>query len=321
MNEIKIADVTLLNLCNFSCDYCISESEKQSLYLNDDGTIKIHDLRYNDLGYKNPFTARMNGVPYENEEFNKTIEGIAHPRGHFLDFNAMLRFTKKHLNGWLITLSGGEPLYYPKVNEFLKEITKTNKIVLLTNLSLIKANKDILTDIPRDRLFYRVGFHPEQRTVKSFISNVDTLVEHDADFIINYILHPKHIEENTYQEYIDILKYNGYPYEITRYEGKYKNDSYSCHHPLRDWEIDIMGDFNEYTNEIPSNTPGSRFIMIQADGEIFECTNKTHRLGNVYENRLQLRAVNRPSCFTKKNMCPSIKANYDIHQKINHHQS
>jgi len=321
MNEIKNADVTLLNFCNFSCDYCIANSEKHPLHLNEDGTIKIHDLRYNGLGYKNPFTARQNGVPFENEAFNKTIEGIAHPRGHFLDFKAFLRFARKYLSDWTITITGGEPLYYPKVDDFLKELNTTNKIVLLTNLSLIKGHKNILTDIPKDRIYYRVGFHPEQRNIDSFKSNVDVLVTHDVNFVVNYILHPQHIENGSYQSYIDMLNESGYPYEITRYEGIYKGEKYSCHEPMKDWEQIIIGEPSDHLLNIPSNTPGSAFMLIQADGEIFECAGKGLRLGNVYENKLHLHPVNKPKCFSRTNTCPSIKSTMDIHNRLNHHRS
>lgn len=315
MNQIKIADISITNFCNFSCDYCIAKSINGPLYLNKDGSIKVIDPRYNRLGYKTPFEAKRNHVPFENEAFNKTIEGIAHPRGHFLDLNALTKFSKKHLKDWMISISGGEPLYYPKIDDFLLEMTQHNKMVLLTNLSLIKGHMKLL-DIPKDRLFFRVGFHPEQRTLNSFKHVVDILKEHNCSYIVNYILHPNHIETGKYQEYIDFLNNNNYLYEITRYEGSYKGESYSCHLPLRDWEQDIIGSFDKYITNIKSDTPGSKFILIQSDGEIFECVNKTARLGNVYENKLHLRGINRPQCFQKTNMCPSIKANYDISTKF-----
>jgi pyruvate-formate lyase-activating enzyme len=316
MNEIKIADISITNFCNFSCEYCIAKSEKQPLILNEDGSIKVIDLRYNQLGQKNMITAARNRVPFENEAYNKTIEGIAHPRGHFLDLPTLLRFIQRHLSGWLITISGGEPLYYPKVDEFLHELTKTNQVVLLTNLSLIHSHKSLL-DIPKDKLFFRVGWHPEQRTLNSFIHCLNVLKEHNASCIINYILHPKHIEDGTYHTNIETLKSVGLPYEITRFEGMWKNEVYSCHLPMRDWEQDIIGSFTNVIQNIPTNITGSKFIIIQADGEIFECISKNVRLGNVYENKLRLIPINRPGCFQSTNVCPSIRANYDIYGRFN----
>lgn len=320
MSEIKIADVSLLNFCNFSCDYCIADSIKEKPMISENGSVKIVDPRYNSRGYKNPFNAKQAGVPFEDEAFNKWVEGKGHARGHFLDLNALLRFCKKHLNGWLITLSGGEPLLYPKIDEFITELTKTHSVVILTNASLISAHKALL-DLPKDRLFFRVGFHPEQRTIDSFKNCIEIFKEHDANYVVNYILHPKHIQEGTYQDYIDLLNESDYKYEITRYEGQWMDERYSCHLPMRDWELEIIGDYSSYVSLIPSDAPGSRFLAITAGGDIYECHNRNRRMGSVYENWLKPIPVNSPSCFTSKNICPSIKANYDIHQTINRHQS
>lgn len=318
MSEIKIADVSLLNFCNFSCDYCIADSIKEKPIVDDNGYIKILDPRYDGRGHKTPLNAKRNGVPFENESFNKWVATKnAHPRGHFLDLNALIRFSRTHLNGWLITLSGGEPLMYPKVEEFIKELTQTHSVVLLTNASLIHGKKELF-EIPKDKLFYRVGFHPEQRTTESFIHVVDILRENDTNYVINYILHPQHIKDGTYQEYIDVLESNDYPYEITRYEGMWKNERYSCHLPMKDWELDIIGDYKKYADAIPSTAPGSQFLAITAGGDVFECHNRSHPMGSVYDNWLHMRPIDSPSCFTAKNVCPSIKANYDIYQKINH---
>jgi hypothetical protein len=90
---------------------------------------------------------------------------------------------------------------------------------------------------------------------------------------------------------------------------------------MRDWEQEIIGTFKEQSESIPSDSPGSTFILIQADGEIFDCISKAARLGNVYENKLNLRPMNRPACFQKTNICPSIKANHDMYHRFTPHRS
>jgi len=316
MSEIKIADISLLNFCNFSCEYCIADSVKEKPIVDENGYIKVLDPRYDSRGNKTPLNAKRNNVPFEDAAFNAWVATQnAHPRGHFLDLNALTRFARTHLDGWLLTLSGGEPLLYPKIEEFIKDITTTHKIVLLTNASLLHIKKELF-ELPKERIYYRVGFHPEQRTIESFIHSVDLLKENDTNYIVNYILHPQHIKDGTFQEYIDVLKYNGYPYEITRFEGTWNNERYSCHLPMKDWEIDIIGDYKEYASIIPSDSPGSQFLAITAGGDVFECHNRRYKMGSVYDNWLHLRAINSPSCFTSKNVCPSIKANYDIARKM-----
>lgn len=315
MTKIKIADISITNFCNFACNYCIANTEQEPIILNTDGSVKIHDLRYDANWKKSIYTAHKNNVPFDNESYNKTIAGIAHPRGHFLDFTALLTFIHTHLNGWLISITGGEPLYYPKIDSFIHELTKTNRVVLLTNLSLIR-NHQSLMNIPVDKLYYRVGWHPEQRSTDNLINCISFLREHNASYIVNYILHPKHIEDGTYQNYIDILRDNNIPYEITRFEGVYKNELYSCHAPMKDWEQDIIGNFSDYIGRIPAYAPGSSFMLIQADGEIYECADARIRIGNVYENKLRLKPTIRPMCFTTSNICPAIKSNYDMHNRF-----
>lgn len=321
MSEIKIADISLLNFCNFSCNYCIANSVKEKPIVDENGYIKILDPRYDGRGNKTLLNAKRNNVPFENESFNKwAASHNVHPRGHFLDLNALKNFCITHLNGWLLTLSGGEPLLYPKIEEFLKDITTTHNVVVLTNASLIHGKKELF-DIPKEKIFYRVGFHPEQRTIDSFTHAVDLLKDNDTNYIVNYILHPQHIKDGTYQNYIDILKFNDYPYEITRYEGIWEKERYSCHLPMKDWEMDIIGDYSKYVELIPSTAPGSQFLAITAGGDVYECHNRVHKMGSVYGNWLNNKPINSPSCFTNRNVCPSIKANYDIYQKLNHPQS
>jgi hypothetical protein len=66
MVEIKIADISILNLCNFSCEYCIANSVKEKPIVNENGYIKVLDPRYDARGNKTLLNSKRNNVPFEN---------------------------------------------------------------------------------------------------------------------------------------------------------------------------------------------------------------------------------------------------------------
>ena len=86
---MKHCDISLLNSCNFSCDYCKSSSQHVR----------------------------------KNNEF-----GIYDVNSPVLDSDFLIKFIQDNLEGYVIQLSGGEPLTHPSIGYLLREISKTNKI-------------------------------------------------------------------------------------------------------------------------------------------------------------------------------------------------
>jgi len=95
------------------------------------------------------------------------------------------------------------------------------------------------------------------------------------------------------------------------------NEKYSCHLPLKDWELDIIGNFNDYVNKIHHSAPGFDFIAITAGGDVYECHDRKIKIGDVYKNWFHPISINKPTCFTNSNICPSIKANYELYNYLN----
>src|ERR1035437_9635269 len=106
---MKIFEVSLTNYCNFACSYCISDNTRgddkfsKPLKLNNDGSLKIHP----------------DGMLQDDYD---RLKDSAHDSGDWLNLNQLLSFIRDKLDSsWCINLTGGEPLYYPKIDTFLIE--------------------------------------------------------------------------------------------------------------------------------------------------------------------------------------------------------
>lgn len=305
----KTVDIILLSNCNLTCDYCISGSNRWEypINLDENGDIKfITDLRVVN-GHKNLQAARQHGLSMDEHIFVNQVKNTGNFRHQFLDLPALKNYVNTHLSDWILAISGGEPLLYPKISTFLNEMTQTNKVILYTNLSLIKSNKTIL-DIPSDRMFYRVGYHPEFRSVSHFLSCVDILKENCKKYVVNYVLHPSYVKNNLYKAHLDALIDNDINYEVTRFEGVYDGVRYNAKDPIRDWEAHILNaDYFKLKSNI-EGIAGKSYLAILADGNVWECHNYGTKLGNVYENTLTFKPTVYDNCMSCETKCPSILA-------------
>jgi len=107
MRLTKIADISLLNSCNFSCDYCISKS--------------IHTRKNNDIGMW---------------DINSPV----------LDYYPLLQFIKNNLSDYIIQISGGEPLTMSGIEYLLNEAVNINQVVVNTNGSLLPLKYNRISD-------------------------------------------------------------------------------------------------------------------------------------------------------------------------------
>jgi organic radical activating enzyme len=285
---MKIIEVCLMNYCNFKCTYCISDPTRgcdkffKPLRTNKDGYINLHP----------------SGTTKDNYE-------ITHDKGDFLDFESLITFVRTKLDSdWLINLTGGEPLYYPKVEELILELTKTNKVLLTTNLSLIKTKPELLS--LQDRLFFRVGYHPEFRNVNTFIELVKYLEENNFKYIINYVLHPKYyIDSELFLEHLEPLDNNNFVYEVTPFEGEYNSKQYPTPYYMRD-SIEKML-LKDPTINYEEVKMGLDFLICEPTGKIYECQGRKKQVGSVYDLELNLERVDHQLCFFMK-FCSTLES-------------
>lgn len=320
---MKVFEVCLTNYCNFKCEYCISDSSRGSskfsepLKLDENGDLLIHANELS-IEEKNKRSQMLidHGQEYLDEyvqsEHDKWIERrhLKHEYGDWLNFDKLISFVKTNLyNNWLINLTGGEPLYYPKVEQLISKLTETNIVLVTTNASFIRNKPDLLK-ISRDRLYFRVGYHPEYRNLETFKKCMDYMIDHDFKYIINYVAHPKYYIDGCedYKKHLDFLADNQYEYEITPFEGKFNGRSYpSLRGGRSEIETKLFGPTDKY-KQIHSPM-GTSFLMCEPSGTIYECQGKGHVLGNVYDNNVSFEKIQHSTCFSYKGCYTSRSAN------------
>lgn len=316
----NVVDVAISNFCNFGCSYCISGATRTKVPTNPDGTVRrFVDLRYNERGMVDHSRVRKYGLIVRGNPGDTYNYGILNADGtidrsgdhvienDYIDMDRLVAFLRNSLPNWVVQVGGGEPLHNPGIDDLLIELTKTHKVILSTNLSLINAHTRIL-DIPNDRLFYRVGFHPTQTTLDVYLRNISLLKSHGKQYIANFVLHPMYEIDGMGKAYVDFLRDNDITHEITRFKGEYKGINYPTTE-LNMMERELLSrhasDLTLY--KMSPSTPGTSMLTIYPDGNIYQCPKKTVWLGDIYGRR-SFSTYNRmplPRCFGDQNKCQS----------------
>lgn len=292
---MKLFEISLTNYCNFKCSYCISDSNRGAdkfsapLLLDENGNLKIHPDGMSQLEYD-------------------TLKNTAHDSGDWINLDVLYSFILDNLDDWVINLTGGEPLYYPNIDKFILKLSKTHKVIVTSNISLISSKKELLK-IDRNNFFLRIGYHPEFRSEKEFIRNMSYIIDHNFKYIINYVLHPSYYVNSTkYSDHIRLLIENNYDYEVTPFEGKFDNITYPTPISKRsELEMSLLSDHQlNFTQKSPI---GDSFILAEPSGVIYECQGKEVMLGSVYENTLSLIQQPKNKCFNIIGCSPVASAN------------
>lgn len=314
----KVAEISVSNFCNFACDYCIANSSNKKIPTNPDGSARIFkDLRYNDRGIVDFRRIKKYGLVIRGGIGNtynfgiiKSDDTIDRTGDHVLetdiiDYTRLLEFIRTKLGGWVIQVGGGEPLHNPQISDFLFELVKTNKIILMTNLSLIGSHRSIL-DIDSDSMYYRIGFHPEQYPISGYLRNINILKDADKRYIVNYVAHPRHIETGLAKAYVDVLIDNDINYEVTRFNGVWGGISYPTAE-IGSHEAELLSPHSiEYNVDLNPNIPGTSYISIYPDGNVYQCSTKTMCMGNIYRGVDWSHHIPLPNCFGKTCKCQSV---------------
>lgn len=303
---MKVAEFSLTNYCNFKCKYCISDDNRgndkfaQPLKLDENGNLKIHqkglseeEIAKRDRILKEAGQEALDFYVKKEQEKYELDKNNWHDYGDFLDFNTTLKFIHKNLlYKWVIVFTGGEPLYIPHFDALAKAVIKTNKIVITSNLSLLQKQPGLLELDPK-KVIYRIGYHPEFRSLTQLKNNVKTLDDYGYKYIVNYVLHPEYYESGKYLEHIKFLEDNHMLYEVTQFSGKYNGVTYPRILPARKTKLDEIYD-DKY--EIDGTSFGKDFIFVTTDGTIYECEGKHKVLGNIYDDIYRPLSINHSFC-------------------------
>lgn len=328
MRVNKIVDISISNFCNFSCNYCISNSIQKKIPTNKDGTARVFkDLRYNDRGFIDHSLIRKYGLIVRGERGSTYNYGILNADGSidrtgdhviendFIDYNSLLSFLRNKLPDWVIQIGGGEPLLNPKIDDFLVDLAQTHKIILSTNASLLHTKHKIL-DIG-DNLIYRIGFHPTQASIESYMLKFNMLKDLGKLFLVNFVLHPMYEKDGLGRAYVDVLKDNNIPHEVTRFYGKINEVSYPLPE-LSKMESELLSTHARpnYVTKHDENDPGNSMLSIYPDGNIYQCPKRMSWLGDIYgrQRYSKMNIKKTPLCFANSS-CQSM-ISQDIAMKL-----
>ena len=103
---MNLADISIINACNFSCSYCKSES--------------MH-VRQNNSN------------------------GVWDVMGPVTDFAPLINFIKTHIPDYRLQITGGEPLLVPGVEYLLNDLANIGNVILNTNGSLLPRKYPLLS--------------------------------------------------------------------------------------------------------------------------------------------------------------------------------
>lgn len=266
---IQSVDISLLNSCNFSCDYCVSSA----------------------------YSVRCNNESANTYDIS----------GPVLDYGKLVSYVRTHLDGWILHLTGGEPFTLPGLEYLVRDLVKTNKVVIATNGSLLSNHKSIL-DLPKDQLFIRMSLHPDQRELEQFDLDIQPLIESGTKYVINYMLHPRHLKSGKFMDYIGHLMLNKYNYEVTTFQGTYLGKYFHPSDP-------VYNDVREFFTVVDEPM---EMLTVKPNGLVYSChgTSSGTPIGDVYASTLDMSKACKMKCYAEACGGISFCQTYDAIRRI-----
>lgn len=210
-------------------------------------------------------------------------------------------------SGWLVGLTGGEPLLYPGFVDICRRLTHEHRIGLDSNLSIPSRVREFAEQIDPARVDYiYASLHIEERErikgVDAFIANVVLLQERGFRVIVNSVLHPSLVDRFLTDQ--ERFARSGVTLVPRPFKGEYCGQRYpEAYGP----EVRaIFADHPQAGTKMVYNFKGvpcyggMRFTRLEPDGTVLRCSGDKTRLGNVLED-VRLNRAPQPCTVSK---CP-----------------
>ncbi|MHB9154089.1 MAG: radical SAM protein, partial [Endomicrobiales bacterium] len=140
-----------------------------------------------------------------------------------------------------IQLTGGEPTFYPRFFEVLREVAKLHFVEMQTNLSW--EPRQLIDTVSPDRVS-RVGasFHQEFEKYDSFIQKMRALKDAGFKVEITYVAYPPYLEKG--KDFLRIAREAGVPFSVLSFQGEYQGKRYPESYSQA--EIDALAGLNHF---------------------------------------------------------------------------
>jgi len=277
-------EVTLISRCNFKCDYCSSRSNLPWNWVMENGKKKYIKKSDEIIAGSDMLPVIVNvDSNTSNEVFEDIFRTGKLTNNEAFDISKLVSYVKNNLSGWDIVISGGEPLLYPNIDYWLSKLTETNDVILYTNASLIQKFPKILQN---KKVYLRIGFHPNYREMDEFFENMLFIKKQTDNYVVNYVLHPRHGETGKDIEYISFLQENDFLYEVTPFRGKYKGVSYG--HSSKDviyGKEKITPTYLEGMGRMERLSPGTSYLTLYSDGALNYCHGDKRVVGTLDDGK------------------------------------
>ena len=163
---------------------------------------------------------------------------------------------------------------------------------MCTNGSLLKVHERLLKI---ENVLWRISYHPEYRN-DNFNDIIGLVKKYNVPYIVNYVLHPRHIESKKYIEYISFIE--ELKFEITEFEGFYKDKFYR----LFDKTYDGI------RSDIPLKTFELEMVTIRPNGLVYTCHGRVLPIGDVYSNTFKNETCKATCVLDNMSLCPTYGA-------------
>jgi MoaA/NifB/PqqE/SkfB family radical SAM enzyme len=207
-----------------------------------------------------------------------------------------------------LMITGGEPMLYPNMTEFIEAIQKWHTVKVSCQLSCDMYTFARKVDPNRVRL--DMNFHPLDAKLEPFIKKVLYLYKYGFKGGVCYLAYPPNMSK--IKEYDEIFKKHGIVMALAAFWGEYGGKKYPESYTAEEREMmkPYLGDLDRVKYHLEGRKTkgklcrsGQIYASIKADGKVTRCGPLSHEpIGNIFDPNFTL--FDKPMPCTAE-ICPN----------------